>query len=183
MDRACYEKAFSAVYERFYNPLHRFICSIVHNRELSQDIIHDIFLKIYEKRIPLEPESKKIFTFLCTMSKNRAIDQIKRMKNENDKYHEIAYQEVALDRDFYHDAEESYIEGEVVSTLHDVLNTISLEHRIFFINHIFNDMPVSGMALESGMSAYHVKKIIQKVNNEMKDKLRDFFYEDLFIPG
>jgi RNA polymerase sigma-70 factor (ECF subfamily) len=178
MTRTGYDHAFSMVYVKFARPLYRFLFKMVRNRELSQDILQDTFLRIYEKNICLDKASRTLFSYLCKISRNKAIDQIKRAQVERAKYQIIAIEEIILDRHFYTDVEESYIHGEIISTFHDVLDACSSHERDTFLAMGLTDKPLRTVAVESGISIYCAKKIIKKVSDTVRDGLKEYFTDD-----
>lgn len=63
------------LHEMLYNIAFRFLQS----RELTEDVIQDVFLKLWEKRIELS-KIKSIRAFAITMTRNAALDKIRTKK-------------------------------------------------------------------------------------------------------
>ena len=62
MERTYYEYSIARVYEKYSRPVLRFLCCLVRDRQLSEDIMHDAFVKILEKRIRISDDSQTALT-------------------------------------------------------------------------------------------------------------------------
>ena len=91
--RVCIEKirggdkaAFASVYDELKTPVFTIICRIVHNRELSEDITHDLFVKLYQS--PPDSSVKNPRAFIFRMARNLAINSTRRppMEELNDDF-------------------------------------------------------------------------------------------------
>src|SRR5699024_7125037 len=71
------ERAFRRLVHLYYDRLYQFAFSIVKNREDVEEIIHDVFLKIWRLRENL-PESDKFTAYLYRAVKNTALNYLKK---------------------------------------------------------------------------------------------------------
>lgn len=76
---ALYEdmKAYKALYHLLYEGLHRFSYSIVKSKEVAEEIVSDVFIKIWQIRSRL-PEIDNLKVYLYTITKNFSINYIHR---------------------------------------------------------------------------------------------------------
>ena len=72
-DRTAYE----TLYESLKTPLFTIILRITHDMSLSEDILQEVFLKLYLS--PPEP-SKNPRAYICRMARNLAIDSVRKRK-------------------------------------------------------------------------------------------------------
>jgi len=69
--------AFAEIYKRYAKSLADFTASKLFNLEDAQDIIHDLFVKLWEDREQLNITSN-LKTYLFTITRHRIIDKIRR---------------------------------------------------------------------------------------------------------
>lgn len=73
--------AFEQLYDSYYKRVFSFAKSYLYNKENAEEIVQDVFLKIWEKRSDLT--TKKSFdAFLFTISKNAILNTIRKSKHE-----------------------------------------------------------------------------------------------------
>lgn len=75
------EEAFSQIFHAYKDKLYSFIYHITESKELSSDIVQDIFLKIWELRGKLF-SIENFNAYLFQMAQNQAINQLRRMSRE-----------------------------------------------------------------------------------------------------
>lgn len=73
--------AFAELYDRYNKPLYRYVVSLVKAPEAAEDIVHEVFLKIWEIREKLE--IKEHFRgYLFRICHNKTVDLTRRMATE-----------------------------------------------------------------------------------------------------
>ena len=77
------EAAFAEIYKRYAKILADFTASKLFNLEDAQDIIHDLFVKLWEDRKQLNITSN-LKTYLFTITRHRIIDKIRRNINREE---------------------------------------------------------------------------------------------------
>lgn len=108
--------AFGEVYSMYYSDFHRYTIYLYKNIDIdSEDIIHDIFLTLWEKRTIQFDNLIKIKGFIIIAIKNGYKNHIRHSQHER-KYAETLYS----DNDFEYDA----IEFELFSTAHKVIGML-----------------------------------------------------------
>ena len=65
---------FEAVYDRYFDPVFRFVYYRTGNREAAKDLTADIFLKIYRKFSAYDPKKGSFEVWLYTIAGNRVKD-------------------------------------------------------------------------------------------------------------
>jgi len=82
-DQKAYELLFSIYFARLYD----FAKNVLKDNIISQDIVMEVFLKIWENRLKIE--SLNLEAFLFRLVRNSCIDYIKHIKVVNNRMHEI----------------------------------------------------------------------------------------------
>lgn len=108
--------AFGEVYSMFYSDFHRYTIYLYKNIDIdSEDIIHDIFLSLWERRSSKFDNLIKIKGFVIIAIKNGYRNYIRHLLHER-KYTETLY----TDKDFEYDA----IEFELFSLINQVMGLL-----------------------------------------------------------
>ncbi len=69
-------KAFEVLFKRHYKPLCRRVNSMLNDEEATEDVVQQLFIKIWESRETLQtPDS--VAAYLFTAARNRALNYIK----------------------------------------------------------------------------------------------------------
>lgn len=69
--------AFQSLYERSSGKLFGVILRILKNKEKSEDVLQDVFLKIWQKAGSYDSAYGKPITWMATIARNRAIDIVR----------------------------------------------------------------------------------------------------------
>lgn len=81
------QKALEFLFSIYFPRLNDFARNVVKDDVISQDIVQEVFVKVWEKRC--EIESINLEAFLFRLVRNRCIDYIKQLKVVNNRMHEI----------------------------------------------------------------------------------------------
>lgn len=73
------QSAFKRLYNFFYPMLLRFACSFVKNKEAAEELIADIFIRIWQQRSGLT-EINNLKVYLYTAAKNKCVNYLKHSK-------------------------------------------------------------------------------------------------------
>lgn len=74
--------AFKTLYERSSAKLFGVILRILKNRHKSEDVLQDVYLKIWQKAGSYDPNQGKPITWMATIARNRAIDIVRATRPE-----------------------------------------------------------------------------------------------------
>ena len=72
------DQAFSVFYDRYVNLVFSIAYTIVDNRKVAEEIVQDVFLKIWKKNHTYHPEQSKLTTWLSAITRNRSIDELRK---------------------------------------------------------------------------------------------------------
>lgn len=78
-------QAFERIYVRYSESTFGVIYSIVGEKSISEEVLQDVFMKIWEKAGFYDPKKGRFFTWVLNIARNAAIDKIrsKDFKNSN----------------------------------------------------------------------------------------------------
>lgn len=65
--------AFAELYDRLYGPLHRFVWYILRDEDATDDVIQEVFVKLWQVRSTLDPD-RSLKALLYQMARNFALN-------------------------------------------------------------------------------------------------------------
>ncbi len=77
-----HEDALRSLYDIHVKKLHYFILRTAKSRQLAEDVVQDVFIKIWETRLLIDPE-QPFRTYLYTIAKRHLLNLLKRLQHEN----------------------------------------------------------------------------------------------------
>ncbi|APU69623.1 MAG: sigma-70 family RNA polymerase sigma factor [Bacteroidota bacterium] len=77
------EKAFERIYELYSESVYGIIYSIVHDETIAEEIMQDVFLKIWENAASYNSSKGRFFTWILNIARNASIDQIRSKSHKN----------------------------------------------------------------------------------------------------
>ncbi len=80
--REGHEGALRALYDIHLKKLHYFIFRTAKSRQLAEDVVQDVFIKIWETRLQIDPE-QPFRTYLYTIAKHHLLNLLKRLQHES----------------------------------------------------------------------------------------------------
>ncbi len=79
-------EAFSLLYSEYYVPVYRYIYARVKRKEQTEDLVQDVFVKIYKSVGSLNPQAASPLAYFYTIARNTLIDhwRKKTIQSESD---------------------------------------------------------------------------------------------------
>lgn len=140
------KKALCRIYQKYGDSLLTVAVAIVHDRELAEDILHDVFLA-FVKAIDNFVLTGKLKQYLVRCVVNRAVDLSRSRKNHM--VHLDNFDPANSDAPLPHQIVE---EQEELQKLDDALNQLPDEQRQVIMMHIHGQMRYRQIALCQGVS-------------------------------
>jgi len=139
-------QAYHALYTLFFHPLHRFCFSFVKSNEVAEEIVSDVFIKLWQIRNKL-PEIDNLKVYLYQIAKNCCLNYITRhFKNPVTSLDEIDVETViSLDN-----PEELCISADIVHLIQQTIRQLPPQCRLIF-----------QMVKEDGMKYKEVAEVLQ----------------------
>ncbi len=79
------EKAFSRIYTLYAKALFGIIFNIVRDEDLAEEVLQDVFIKIWDKRDSYSIKKGRFFTWILNIARNAAIDATRSKAFRNSK--------------------------------------------------------------------------------------------------
>lgn len=77
------QRAFERIYELYSESIYGIIYSIVNDEKVAEEILQDVFLKIWENASSYNSDKGRFFTWILNIARNASIDQIRSKSHKN----------------------------------------------------------------------------------------------------
>jgi RNA polymerase sigma-70 factor (ECF subfamily) len=164
---------FEGIYKTYYTVLRNYADFIVKDREEAQDIVHDIFLKLWEEWENIDSETTlKAWLFKSTY--NKCMDILKHTEVQS------KYADYVMHLDYLVQDDNDYplsalIEVEITKMLERAIAKLPPQCRNIFIMSREKEMTHEEIAHELNISINtvhtQIKRALDKIRVEMKDYL------------
>lgn len=127
---ACFDdtQAYKQLFLLFYPSLVPFAVSIIKSKELAEEIVSDVFIRIWEKRHQLDKVENLSF-YLFTAVKNKCITRLNGSKHKA----EIMITDISFEfRSIYHDPEQRMISAEMITQIHALIQELPPRCKLIF---------------------------------------------------
>jgi RNA polymerase sigma-70 factor, ECF subfamily len=121
------QRAFDALFQEHYEPLCRFAYSLLDSVELAEEVVADVFIKIWKNKDNLHIQTS-VKAYLMASVRNRSIDYLrKRLRHQTESEDEI--KDVAST---YTSPEEHTISCELLQIIESAIDCLPPQGRIIF---------------------------------------------------
>ena len=119
------EEAFKKLYLEYIDQIYSFVLSICKSPELSLDVCHEVFVKVWSSREKLVSENS-FKSFLFTIAKNHVLNVIKRASKQREIYHQIKSN---IDYNRQRFVEEEFLYSELSGLVNSAIDTMPPQRR------------------------------------------------------
>lgn len=141
------EEALRPLYESHIKPLHYFILRIAKSKQLAEDVVQDVFLKIWDSRKQIDPD-QPFKTFLYTIAKRHLLNMLKRVQHETFILDEIRKYTATTERTT--DLELEYSESNEL--LREAVEKLPAQCKTIFLRCKIEGKPYKQVAAELGIA-------------------------------
>ena len=168
------QKALELLFSIYFPRLNDFACKVVKDDVISQDIVQEVFVKIWEKRAEIEPINLEAFLF--RLVRNRCIDYIKHLKVINNRMHEIQisskYEELYR-IDFVGDEPYVLIEQELKQKIEKTIESLPDRCREVFILSRINGLKNKEIAEKLEINIKNVERHLSRAMQSFRENFTE----------
>lgn len=121
------EPAFRILYEKYHAPLYYYTLKFLKSGALAEEVVHDVFLKIWENRKNLRTDLN-FRAYLFTICKNHIVNVLLRASKEREIKNKIARH---LDTS-HNDLEETVVYADYMNLAYEAINHLPPQRQLVF---------------------------------------------------
>ena len=120
--------ALSVLYERYSARLYGLALKILKDESLAQDVVQDIFLKVWQNADKFEKSRGSAIAWLMILCRNRSIDKL-RQREKSTKRSTVFNEELNIATSFFENPQETVEQNELQKTITNALSQLPQEQR------------------------------------------------------
>lgn len=158
---------FESLFKNHFAPLCYYAQKFIYDEDASREIVHDIFVKIWEGIENIDNE-KPIKSYLYTAVRNRCFNYIR----DNKKFNKDAEINDTLSGNEWQDTS-SMEQEETESRVWNAINELPEKCREIFIMSRFDELKYNEIALKKELSVKTVEAQMSKALKHLRNRLSD----------
>ena len=168
------QTAFSEFYQQYVNLLHSFVIRYVKSHELADDLVQEIFIKIWENRITL-PHLVSLKSYLFIVARNHTFTFLKKASAEQSLKDKILAEATA----YSNPTDDLMLSAEYHAHMQRILSTLPSQTQKIFRLCREEEKSYQEVSALLGISKDAVKKHMVRSMKSLKPTIQNGF--DLFI--
>lgn len=161
--------AFAVVFTRYYNDLVSFAASFTRQREISEEIVQEVFLRLWENASNSEiPVSLR--SYLLKSVQNRCLDWLRHMKVRSQYAVLVQHDPILAEND----CEKYFLYSELHEALEQAMRSMPEEVAEAFRQNRFDGLTYKEIAEKLGLSVRTVEVRISKALQWLRQQLADY---------
>ncbi len=162
-------KAFESLFRRHYNPLCRKIIRITEDEEAAEDVVQQLFIKIWESRSMMEvPDS--VAAYLTVSARNRALNHLKSAQRK--RINEERLQNIRSEED---NSSQHQLEAKELNKLiQEAIQSLPEKRREIFVLSRFEGMSYREIAEQLGISIKTVEAQMGKALQTLREFIKEY---------
>jgi RNA polymerase sigma-70 factor (family 1) len=168
--------AFTIIFEKYYNDLVRFAYGFTRNPDPAEEIVQEVFLKLWENRASLSIHNS-LKSYLLKTVQNKSIDSL-RHANITHKYASVILEHPILSEN---DTENYVLHSELEANFNLAMLKIPAQYAEAFRMSRVESMNYQDIAKELGISVRTVEVRVAKALSLLREELKDFLLFILII--
>jgi RNA polymerase sigma-70 factor, ECF subfamily len=166
------QQAFQLIFDRYSRPIISFIYDITNDRELSEELMQETFVRAYKNLGTLRGDAK-LSTWLFGIAKNVARESL-RSRQRASLGVELDDEAVRELRDEKLPPDDSLINKELNGVIRDALARLDDDKRLVFALKVFQQQSYEEIAAITGFSIAKLKTDLHRARLEMRRLVRPY---------
>ncbi len=157
------DKGLTLIQQQYAGLIHYIVRGILQNENDTEECINDICLKVWYFIESYSPNKGKFSTWLTVISRNTALNYLKRKHKEHDELKEETAGPFSLEGDI--------LRRERAEELKRAIGSLSLEEQHLFYRKYYYLQQISQIAAELGMTERSVEGKLYRLRKKLQKKL------------
>lgn len=154
------ERAFNTLYKVYFKPLYRKVFSVIKDEMIADELIQDLFLKVWQKRKEINPKHS-FQAYLYTIANNLIFDYFRKIAKDKRLYARLLVNAT----DFYMHSDELLESKESRQLLMKAIDQLSPQRKLVFTRCKLEGKSYEEASMELGIS-------VATVNSHMTHSLK-----------
>src|SRR5438876_5321522 len=160
--------AFEALFHKYQSAIYRTAMAITRDAGAAEEVLQDCFYKTYLNIIKITGEGS-LSPWLHRVAVNLSCNALKKRRVWLEPIEDVAEHFFA---DQHHSPENVAERTELQGTMRDVINSLSLKHRIVVILHYLQDFSLPEIAYILDLPVGTIKSRLHHARHELREKLQ-----------
>ncbi len=157
------EQAFTGIYDLYSKQLYRNMIRMVKDEDIAEELLQDLFLKIWESRERIDPE-KSFKSFLYKVAENLVYAHFRKIAKDNRIMAKLVISYVEFDTN----AEDAIISQENHALLKKAIESLSPQRKLIYTRCKLEGKSYEEVSTELGISVSTISDHIVKANKTVK---------------
>lgn len=161
-------EALDFIMDTYSNLIFKVAYKVLNKRELSEECINDVFLKVWNNIDRFNKEDCKFKNWICTITKYTAIDMLRSEKKHSNNLsieEEVLNSKSELEKDFQNDNDLLIIKNEI--------NSMDKIDREIFIRRFYYGEKIRAISEKLGMTDNAINLRILRGRKRLSEKIRE----------
>ncbi len=170
-------KAFEEIFRNYFIHLHEYACFYTESYQLSEDIVHDVFFKLWESRETINIHTS-IKSYLYRSVHNQCIQYLRHQKvtREHNKIQQAKLEEaLLLNRLYFETGLKKLFEKEIDELVSETISKLPEKTREIYIlsrkKNLTNKDIAGQLSITEKAVEYHITKALASIRLALKDYL------------
>lgn len=150
------------LYTKFHDKLVNYFSYHLNDENKAEDFASDVFIKIFDKYDSFDSSKSNLSTWIYAIARNFLFDYF-RQNNTELEYNDDIYSGDENDEDVCN--------SDNLERLADALETLNPKEKQIIVEHYYNEVPLSTICKEMGISYIYAKVLHAKALKKLKEKL------------
>lgn len=169
--QAHHHPAYEALYNKYAGPLFVFAAGKLHSREVAEELVHDVFIRLWEKRTQLVIQTN-VAAYLFRMMRNEVLQYLRSTKNTQPFIDEM----LALEVGGSAASDESIALREMEAQLQTVIAGLPEKCREIYMLSRDQELSIKEIALQLDVAEQTVKNQLTKALSVLRRELKHITY-------
>ncbi len=161
--------SFKSLFKSHFNSLCAFAVSFVHDEDTAKDIVHQTFIKLWEKRDTIDME-KRVKSYLFSTVHNLCLNYIR----DNKKFIKNEFEAETYTHPGQLNDQDVMEKAELNARINRAIDSLPEKCREVFIMNRFDEMKYQEIADKTGISIKTVEAHISKALKILREQLVDY---------
>lgn len=161
-------KAFERLYKMYYVPIFRYIYLRIRNKQETEDIVQEVFMKIYGSIESYQDQGKDSLAYFFTIARNKVIDSYRKKKNVSLDENLVVFEQL---ESHYDNPEELFEQNENARIVNLAIQSLNDTQKEVVIMKYINGLSNNQIAQILGRKEDAIRQIQHRALKVLKQRL------------